>query len=376
MRISILSMQRIKNNGSFLQAYALYTVLREISGQDIEYIDFDNELLVEKKRNQQSGIKELLRRIKHTFIPKYWGYIKTLKYNKKFCNEWANWLSFINIDRQKYNYPNGRYDLVVIGSDEVFNICQFTDEGVNVPWTLLGDGIETKRLISYAASCGQTDLNGLKEIGCTTRFSELLNKFNQISVRDENTFDVVSNLSNIKPRYDIDPVLLLEKFPKDEKYKRLPYKYLLIYAYTRRISDKKEIDAIKKFAKSNHLKTVCVNCFQAWADKSIVSSAFALLQYFKDAECVVTDTFHGTVFSLHNNVPFVTIIRKSNKNKLQFLLNQFGLESREIINMDDLQKKFTEIIDFKEVNEKLATERKNATEYLKQQVENAKGDVG
>lgn len=362
-------MQRVKNNGSFLQAYALYSVLKNISRQNIEFLDFNNELLLQKQKNKKSGIKDILRKIKHKVLPKYWSYVRTVKRSERFCAEWQTWLPIIGVDPKKYNYPNGNYDLVVVGSDEVFNVCQFTNEGFNPPWALLGEGINTQRLVSYAAACGQTDLQGLEAGQLTATYGALLNKFDEISVRDENTFNVVSALSDVKPQYHIDPVLLLDEFPEDVKYKRLPYKYVLIYAYTRRIGDEKEIAAIKRFAKSHNLKTVCVNCFQTWADKFIVSSAFALLQYVRDAECVITDTFHGTVFSIRNNVPFVTITRKSNENKLKFLLKQFELSDRELKDVNDLPKIFDKAIDFDAVNEKLACERKKSTVYLKRQIE-------
>ena len=70
MKIGILSMQRIVNNGSFLQAYALRETLRALSGFDAEFIDFDNALQNKKEmEKKQPFLLRLLRDVKHTLLP-------------------------------------------------------------------------------------------------------------------------------------------------------------------------------------------------------------------------------------------------------------------------------------------------------------------
>ena len=188
--------------------------------------------------------------------------------------------------------------------------------------------------------------------------------FSAISVRDDNTFNFVSELTDITPICNIDPVLWQKDFPKEEDYKKLNKKYLLVYAYTMRMNSKAEQDAIKAYAKKHNLKTVCVNFYQPWCDIKITTSPFNLLQYIKDAECVITDTFHGTVFSIRNNTRFITIVRDSNKNKLRSLLKQFSLSDREVLDLEKLEETLDVEIDFKPINDILDKERKASIEYI------------
>lgn len=374
MKIAILSMQRIVNNGSYLQAYALRETLKTLKDCEIEFIDFENTLANKRIREKKKPFPiQLLKDVKHTILPEYRPYMKTIRYENKFRKKWAEGLPELGIQRDFNGFQGKHYDLAVIGSDEVFNLCQFSDEDVDIPWCLLGEGIDAKRLISYAASCGQTSADGLRAIGEDQHCRDLLKRFQAISVRDENTFDVVQTLSGIKPQYHIDPVLLASDFPKDDSYRKLPYKYMLVYAYSRRVNSEDEIKEIKSYAQKQGLKTVGVNCFQTWCDQLIACSSFALLQYVRDAECVVSDTFHGTVFSIRENVPFAVLVRKSNGNKIRFLLKQFGLEDREAASPDGLEAVFRQPVDFTAVNGRLEEERKKAKQYLREQVESAEG---
>ena len=372
MKIGILSMQRIVNNGSFLQAYALKETLKMLSGYEPEFIDFENALQNKKnKEKEQPFLLQFLRNVKHLIFPQYWPYSRTKRNGKLFAEKWAECLPALGLKRELNDFQREQYTLIVIGSDEVFNLCQFSDENVDIPWCLLGEGLNTKHLISYAASCGQTSVDGLRAIGEEQHCRDLLSKFDAISVRDENTFHVVHWLSGRTPRYTIDPVLLVSEFPKDESYRKLPYKYMLVYAYTRRINATDEISAIQSYAKEHGLKTVGVNSFQTWCDRLIVCSPFALLQYVQDANCIVTDTFHGTVFSIRENVPFATLVRKSNSNKIRFLLHQFGLDNREADSPDRIKNILDQPIDFTAVNAQLEEERKNARQYLLEHIRNA-----
>ena len=376
MKIAIVSMQRIVNNGSYLQAYALRETLSKLSGASVGFLDFENGIHIkEEAKQKEQRLLNAMRDIKHTLLPKYRPYMKTVRYKKKFRYQWQQRLGELGLTDEMQYPGDTEYDLAVVGSDEMFNVCQYYNEGAEIPWTVLGEGIKTRRLVSYAVSCGQTTADTLNEIGEKEHFCMLLNRFDAVSVRDENTYNVVKELSTAEPQYNIDPVLLLPTFPKDKTYKKLPYKYVLIYAYNRRISDKKEIDAIKSYAEKRGLKTICVNCYQTWCDRYFAVSPFALLQYIKDAECVVTDTFHGTVFSIRNNVPFVAMVRESNRNKLEFLLKQFGLKSRQITDAGNLESQMDAPIDFEAVNKKLELERRKAVDYLQNQIDLAEGSI-
>ena len=155
-----------------------------------------------------------------------------------------------------------------------------------------------------------------------------------ISVRDQNSYDIVEKLTGVKAEMHLDPVLIYgyEKEITERKI-NYPEKYMVVYSYQGRIKDKKEIKEITSFAKEHKLKLISIFCRYDWCDEAIIpETPFDVLGWFKGAEYVVTDTFHGTIFSIITGRKFVTLVRKSgkitNREKISSLLRLLGLEKR------------------------------------------------
>ena len=96
--------------------------------------------------------------------------------------------------------------------------------------------------------------------------------------------------------------------------------YILVYGYDNRLIEKKYVQEIKAFAKKHGKKLYAVGFFQDWCDKLIVASPLEVLGWVKQADYVVCETFHGTVFSIKYQKQFACIVRDSNRNKLGDLL--------------------------------------------------------
>ena len=73
---------------------------------------------------------------------------------------------------------------------------------------------------------------------------------------------------------------------------------------------------------------ISIGHYFSWCDEVVIPTPFEVLAYFKGASYIITDTFHGSVFSIKFNKEFCTIVRDMNSNKLVSLLKQFGLENR------------------------------------------------
>ena len=149
-------------------------------------------------------------------------------------------------------------------------------------------------------------------------------------MRDANSSITVKTLIGKVPVMHLDPVLIFNYdlfMPSNVTLKN----YMIVYTYPGRITDKQEIQSIKDFAKSHRLKLISIGHYFSWCDDVVIPSPFEVLAYFKNASYIVTDTFHGSVFSIKYNKAFCTIIRNMNNQKLSYLLKQFHLESR-IIN--------------------------------------------
>ena len=83
MKIAIVSMQRIVNNGSYLQAYALRETLSKLSGASVGFLDFENGIHIkEEAKQKEQRLLNAMRDIKHTLLPKYRPYMKTVRYKK------------------------------------------------------------------------------------------------------------------------------------------------------------------------------------------------------------------------------------------------------------------------------------------------------
>ena len=115
---------------------------------------------------------------------------------------------------------------------------------------------------------------------------------------------------------------------------------VILYAYAGRISNE-EADWIAAYAKKKNLKVYAIGGIQKCADRFVDCSPFEVLAYFRNAEEVITDTFHGSIFSVITHRPFTTLIRKSvgnsygNEEKLSDLLERLDLADRMTAKVED-----------------------------------------
>lgn len=366
-KVGIMSMQRIANYGSFLQAYGLKCILEEL-GCEVQFVDYHiDKPLISDKKNDTSKIIRKIKKVLESF--KFDASLRQkfqfIKYKKDFGKKYFPILGIT----EKENY-NPTLDLLVIGSDEVFNCIQ-TNTNVGYSLELFGLNNNAKKLISYAGSFGNTTLkklykfNKAEEIGC------LLAKFDAISVRDANSGSIVSKLTNLSPYYHLDPVLTYDYFNKCDLIPEIitTEKYLILYAYSGRITSD-EANWIKAYAKRKNLKIYAFGGIHKCADKFISCSPFEVLSYFKQAEEVITDTFHGSIFSIISEKPFTTLVRKSignnygNEEKLTDLLSRLGLSNRCTTKIEDVQIINSKLIDYAPILDELMKQRKRTIDYL------------
>ena len=131
--------------------------------------------------------------------------------------------------------------------------------------------------------------------------------------------------------------------------------------------DKKEIEGIKKYAKSKGLITVSVGTYHKWCDKNISCNCLEWIEYFKNADEVITDTFHGTIVSVIMKKPIAVYIRSNiNENKLLYLTRQLEITNRKIqeIAYEELSKVFEQKVNYEEVTKKVQDIRDESEKYL------------
>lgn len=337
MRVGILSMQEVNNMGSLLQAYSLKKMVEEL-GEDCYFIDIEpnknDEQIMEKVIPRQpirnNVIKEKIRGIDRYF----WNRIRIRKIQDEQDVKFEEFREKILGCSHKVET---QLDLAIIGSDEVFNCLErrsrwgFTSQ-------LFGNVQNAEEVITYAASCGYTSYSEVpKEI--KTVLSESLTKVKSISVRDENTKEFVYKLTGRTPIMHFDPVVV-GSFDDEIKNIELPEildrPYCVVYSYYNRISDRNEIKSIIEFCKKNSLRIVTIGAPQMWVNAHLALSPFQALKAFQNASFVITDTFHGTIFSYKYAKKYAVITRSSNSNKLNDLIERLKIQEHKIMNLSEI----------------------------------------
>lgn len=361
MRIGILTHYDVNNQGAQLQMYALCSKVKELGHEPVvlTYVknyDFDRE----KKLRYQASIKSVPYYIKNYLLKSGIGSLyrnyKKLKKNKEFRKA-----TF-----QFENYATSKIDMAIVGSDEVFSIPM----GVNM--MMYGHCVSTDKVISYAPSFGQTNIEQLQEHNAKTLVQEGLKTFVDLSARDQNTAQIIEELTGRKPTMVCDPVLLYDFRNVKTEIKTPKKKYMIVYAYDFNITDEKEVRAIKEYAKKHNLITVSPGTYHKWCDKNISCNALEWVDVFRNAECVVTDTFHGTITSIITNRPMAILVRnKLNSNKMLDLLERCGIMERRLkeISSEELEEVFSKDVNFKEVNKRIEELRSEGETYLKDAIE-------
>ena len=357
MKIGILSMQHVRNYGSFLQAYALRKTL-ESFGHQCEFVDIERgEALPGLERNLKYLVGMAFKRYFN------WNAIVSsfgrMKYQKMYYERFDKvYLPELGIHRHTFS----EYDLVVIGSDEVFNFNQRAAYGFTPQ--LYGAVKNAKKVISYAGSFGTTTVEIIDQYGIREIISNAMNNLAAISVRDINSFKVVKNLLGKEPSFNIDPVLMFDyqKYAKEPKDKD----YIIVYSYPNRIKGKKEIEAIKRFAKEKGKILISICFYFPWCDETVIPHPFEVLGYMKNASYIITDTFHGCVMSIKFNKQFVALVRDSNRQKMSSLLDQFGLGERMCESFDNLNERIERKINYTPINLKIKEEADKSFAYLRE----------
>lgn len=295
MKIGIVTIYKCYNYGSFFQAYGLQKYLEDL-GHKVKFLPIDS-----------------------------WYNMK-YRLRKQFNRDWArDWFSFRLMrcyceDWKLYNIAGKNekdFDLIIIGSDEIWNINNKTFlpakeyYGLNLPCS---------KIISYASCVGRSCFDDFR---CHEDLIEGIRNLDTVSARDDATEEF---LKTILPNREIprvlDPSFLIDwndiAKPCSKK------DFILVYTYDGSWGfSEEQIRKTKEFAASKHLPLVSVGFKNDWCDESIACSPREFLGYLRNANYVITDTFHGTVMSIQFNKQFICMGR--GKSKVESVLKELSL---------------------------------------------------
>ena len=380
MKIGILTILNVNNYGAELQCCALYRKLHKM-GYDAEVInflfgihpkhDFKGEKLTVPISFKQKVKVKLLPIVQDLFCL-FYQKNKALR-NKRF----EEFHSMYNRLTQTV-YPSVRslydanfdYDVICIGSDQVWNY----EKGYSLePFLACFDKRDTKK-VSYASSIGLSVISREAE----EVLKKWLSGFSWLSVREQQASKLLGDLLHRDVDVVVDPTLLLDsrEWLEVARFDMCPKeKYLLVYIVTIKPCDY-VLELARHIAQQRNLKIVRI-CRDAYPEHSgsdvqeiLTAGPSDFVGLFARAEFVVTNSFHGTVFSVNFSKPFYSVIksRHSTNSRLTSILQKLNLERR-IVPVGSPLPEISDI-DYAQPAEKLRNERLHSVEYIEKAFSN------
>lgn len=375
-KVGIITIVKVNNYGAELQAYATQKAL-QLMGYDAEIIDYlfyKNPGHKATRASKPVFPMPIKKRISEFLYPKISRIKQLIQHNEAVETRKTRYTEFHKLNTrfskeyrsiEELNGAQMDYDAYIVGSDQVWNPGNYTSLN---PY-FLKFAPKGKKRLSYASSIG---LSSLPE-STFVYYREAMGGLDAISVREENAVDLVKQVSGCKAQWVLDPTLLLNSNEWSEVAKEVVLdcdKYVLLYELT-------PCPYLKTLAmhvaKEKRAKVVRItkDAVAIEQDGSVINVTDAgpaeFLWLFKHAEFVVTNSFHGTAFSILMNKDFyvVTPARKKNNSRQQSILNLFGLTDRLMLENASLPSLEQMTIDFVPVNKILEDQREQSKKFLR-----------
>lgn len=366
------------NFGGLLQAYALPKVIKEhfgIEAEQIDYIPAEQKTKI-KPNNDKKSVLQYLYQLVYNFGIVFFGTIskKNLYQRKQAFDSFMDEIlhSEIAYDQNTISKSLDQYRLFICGGDQIWNDYK---EKQNIKVYTLQFVPSHVKKIAYAPSMAiletTSDFNQIMRTG--------LNELNSVSVREKKSVSLLELLTNKKINIVVDPVLLMTE-NEWECVARVPQKkdkYILCYL----LGDSEEYrEAVKKFARKmkkpiltfpHIFLNVVRKCDLFFGDiHDYTSGPREFLGLIRNAEFVITDSFHACVFSMIFKTPFVVFERnkigeKGNMNsRIYDFLEEYHLENQLVSEKELADMKDIPGIDFTYAHKHWEKRREESLKYL------------
>lgn len=352
------------NYGSALQSWALCQAINRCGNGKYQskLVDYCPDILNDKDplnpfKNMWDKDEETIKQCEMSMPAIKENYIKFNDfYQNKFLKTQKTYT------RENFNDIQAEEDIdgFVCGSDTIFCIDEFgLDDGYYANYDVMKKGYT----ISYAASFGDSHFDNNSYL----KLNELLQNFKAIGIREKGMVDYIKKQVQVEVKKVIDPTLLLSAKDYDviTKPPIIEKKYLLLYS---RRKNQNMMDYAEKIAKERNLEIVEISLQAANASKHQMfynAGVEEFLSLVKNAEFVVTNSYHGMIFSVQFEKEFVIFSREQCDTKITELLQSFGLEDRMLYNGNELYK----AINYNEVKNNISDFKKKSWNYLKENLE-------
>ena len=370
MKVGVITRHAVPNYGSLLQSYATEKALEKM-GYDAEIIDYCryDERAEELSKSLVKGKKwdkNVLTRMVYNAIqmPNYSQmYKKFASYRNGFLKMTDK--EYGSIEELKKDVP--QEDVYCSGSDQIWGRIGQSD--YDEAYFL--EFAKGKKCISYASSFGKTELS--EELD--KNLNNLLEKYSKILVREKSAKEILlkHNITNVEQV--VDPTFLLSTDEWNELTKKSKLhkkgKYILVY----QLHENQQFDNYaKKFSKMKKMKLLRISPSFYHITRSgkliYLPNQYDFLWYFQNADYILTDSFHATVFSIIFNKKFIDILPLNKTGtRIESVLELFEIENRILQNYENYDL-IDNDINYDLVNKNIKKEREKSLEFLKEAIMN------
>lgn len=367
-KVGILTFHNAHNYGAVLQAYALKTKLNRM-GYDAEILNYRNRYIA--KRYRRVFHIDLWKR---DILPSRWGKVcKQMRDIFFGLKEWqSQWSAFEQFICEKLldgkekelslsDVEKENCDVYILGSDQIW--ARELTHGFDAAY--FGQFSPDRKKISYAASVPNGNIPDAER----EYFKRYLESLAHLSVREETLAEELHELTGREAETVVDPTLLLEKEDYEELLsEKTPVKENYVFAYfvvesgtLSRCAAKAARTLGCRLIELHYNKTPDI------CGENMVFDAGPreFLTYIKNAKAVVTNSFHGTVFSILFQKKFYSVYEEN--GRISNLLTFLGLEERHITSEKEL--KLSEEINYGESEQRLSEYRSRSVAFLKKGIE-------
>lgn len=336
--IGIITIHKIHNYGSVLQAYALQRVCKEL-GYRADIIDycFPNsfqesnryQAINDNQSNEPKWVKSL-------FGLSLWRQHKGIDTFVKNQLQLSQ-RQYMSPDELEFAPPH--YDIYLTGSDQVWSPRHTNGD----PSFLLHFAPEDKKRIAYAASIGSSCIpEELQNL-----YLNLLGKYNHIGVREKTGKDIIRDLTGKDATVVLDPTLLLDGKQWDEiatNKRQIKRKYILCYFLNYSFNAFPYVEELaKEIQKQTGYEIVRVarpphHLGEPHTHYRVGASPEEFLALIRDSEMVLTTSFHGTAFAVNYGKPVLTVVKDRNAgdSRQVSLMQSLGLDGQIVTIQDPL----------------------------------------
>jgi hypothetical protein len=330
---------------------------------DVSVIDYRSKFAAKGMTLLRYGIKfrDMLRVAKDIFriFPRY----RVIKKFEEFNKSNFNMTKTISTEQDFYNL-NQQFDVFVSGSDQIWNPDIVSEQG-NIDRHYFLDFVNDGKRISYGSSLGTYVYSEHER----TILVELLQKYHDISVREKDSAIYLSRLLERPVKHVLDPSLLLTReqwlnlFAINEV--KRDASYILVYALKKDNILKETIQEVSNVLK---IKVIAIDQdpFINFKHSKHIRDAGPdeFVELFSKADFVITNSFHGTCFSINFNIPFIVTTPPTGVNRINSLLSELKITNRLISESKKASKVVNEDIDYKNVSKKLDVLREDSLRFI------------